>query len=65
MTAKLNEKILTITLGGDLDAPKGLDLRWPVAGKPSTVMVDGKLWPSFDETSCRVGSDVKEIVATW
>jgi len=65
MTAKLNDKVLTVTISGTIDAPKGLDLRWPIPGKPSSVMVDGKAWPSYDEASCRVGSGVKEIVATW
>ncbi|MFH0907782.1 MAG: discoidin domain-containing protein [bacterium] len=65
MTAKLNDNVLTITLNGSIDAPKGFDLRWPIAGKPASVTVDGTLWPSFDETSCRVGNRVKEIVATW
>jgi len=57
--------ILTVNIGGDIDAPNGIELRWP-GGRPAPqVTLDGVAWDDVDETGIRLPSGSHQVVARW
>ncbi|MFH0952954.1 MAG: discoidin domain-containing protein [Verrucomicrobiota bacterium] len=65
LTARASGRTLTVTLGGSANAPSGVELYWPIPGKPVRVVVDGNNWSDYDEAACRCPGMVKQITAEW
>jgi len=65
LRARAEANILTVDIGGVVDAPAGIDLYWPLEGKPSRVTVDGEEWSDYTADRCHVPSGKKRIVAFW
>ncbi len=65
MTAKADGQQLAVKLAGEIDAPNGIEIIWPIAGKPASVAVDGADWTDYDELACRLPGGAKEVIATW
>jgi len=66
LSAKAESGVLTVTFGGDFKAPNGLELFWPVSGKPSKVTVNGYEWHDYDDMSCRLAGGLRgKLVAEW
>lgn len=65
MKARASGHTLTITLSGNANPPKGLEILWPMANAPGRVSVDGYKWTEFDDKACHLPAMAKEIVAEW
>jgi hypothetical protein len=65
LSARLQAKTLIVDLQSDLDAPKGLELRWPNRVPPTKVTVDDAPWTDFDCASCRLPVTARRVVAVW
>ena len=65
LSARATARTLTIKLGGAIDPPGGLLIRWPLPGKPASVVVDGYKWEDFDADSCSLPGPAREIIAQW
>jgi hypothetical protein len=65
VTARMAGKTLHIQLGGDAAPPGGFDIRWPVSGVPSTVVVDGRKRADFNSSSCKMPAGAREITVQW
>lgn len=65
MTARLAGRTLTMKLNGTFNPPGGIEVRWPVAGAPASVIVDGYRWTEFNDKGCTLNSSAREIIAEW
>ncbi|MBN1270118.1 MAG: discoidin domain-containing protein [Kiritimatiellae bacterium] len=65
LAARTQDNVLTADLALDGEAPAGLELTWPLAGRPAKVTVDGEEWTDFDEKACRLPSGAKQVMAEW
>ncbi len=65
LTAKADGKTLAIHLDGTCAPPNGYDLRWPMAGKPARVVVDGKECADFSDRSCNIPAGAKVVTVDW
>ncbi len=63
-TAKMTGNTLTVRVGG-ANPPGGFEIRWPVSGAPSRIVVDGRELPGVDSTACTVPAGAREIIAQW
>ncbi|HPF99560.1 MAG TPA: discoidin domain-containing protein [Kiritimatiellia bacterium] len=65
MSARLAGRTLTMKLNGTFNPPAGIEVRWPVAGTPTSVIVDGYRWTEFNDKGCTLNSSAREIIAEW
>ncbi len=65
LKATVVETTLNVELDGELSAPGGLHLFWPLDGAPEEVLVDGEPWVGYDEWSCRLPASARKISARW
>ena len=65
LKARLKENTLDVVIGGAVNPKGGLELRWPVEGKPAEVTVDGKTWSEFDEKGTHLPSTTRTVTAKW
>ena len=66
LKAKADGKKLTIDLSANFRTlPSGIELSWPLQGKPARVTVDGAEWTDYDATGCRLAALPRQIVAEW
>ena len=63
-TAKMTGNTLTVHVGG-ANPPGGFEIRWPVSGAPSRIVVDGRELPGVDSTACTVPAGARQITAQW
>lgn len=61
-TARIVDGRFTAALG-DLRAPGGYALYWPMANQPSRVTVDGNPWTDYDATQCRLPPGAHRVEA--
>jgi hypothetical protein len=57
--------VLTINISEGCNPPEGFEVRWPIAGMPKDVFVDGNAWSNFDEGGCRLPKKARSITAKW
>ncbi len=66
LTARAEGNRLSVNLDGSAaNPPAGIELIWPLAGKPAKVTVDGADWTDFNAVSCRLPAGVKQVTAEW
>ncbi len=66
LKAKADGKKLTVDLSANFRTPPtGIELCWPLKGKPARVTVDGAEWTDYDAVCCRLTTLPKQIVAEW
>ena len=66
MKARAEGNKLTIDLAlAARTSPAGVEIYWPLEGKPVRVTVDGAEWTDYDAVCCRLTTLPKEIIAEW
>ena len=65
LNAGIQGNVLKVTIGGDAAPGDGFELRWPVEGKPTEIVVDGQPWTDFDEKEARVPTTARTVTVKW
>ncbi|HBA83490.1 MAG TPA: hypothetical protein DCZ95_05280 [Verrucomicrobia bacterium] len=65
LSARYQANTLIVELQGSLDAPDGLEIRWPNSLAPAKVTVDDAEWTDFNDISCRLPVTARRVAAVW
>ena len=64
-SAKADDNILTVEIDMTSYPPKGINLFWPMTGRPVKVTVDGDDWGDYNKLYCSLPEGAKKIVAEF
>jgi hypothetical protein len=65
LAAVMEGQALNVNIGGELNLPGRIVLRWPVDEKPSSVTVDGEAWSAYDDKRCVLPATARRVRAEW